>query len=71
MRSSRGCVPAWPEFVDLGQQFEASVAVAIHCHEAQGPLVEVLPDVARALAELDASLGFDLYALAEGREDLD
>jgi hypothetical protein len=57
--------PAWPAFADLGRRHEASVTVSIHCLEAQGPLVEVLPDVSAALAELNASLGFDLYALPE------
>jgi hypothetical protein len=60
--------PAWPTFVDLGRRYEASVGTAIYSYEAQGPLVQVLPDVSAALAEINATLGFDLYALA-GEEE--
>lgn len=57
--------PAWKAFVDLGQEYEATVEAAIYLLEAQGPLVQLLPDVANALGELHATLGFDLYALPE------
>lgn len=39
--------------------------MAIYLVEGQGPLVQVLPDVAADLAELNATLGFDLYAMPE------
>ena len=59
--------PAWATFVDLGRRFEASVGAVVDMAEAQGPLVTVLPDVSGALAELNADIGFDLYAAAGGR----
>ncbi len=37
--------PLWATFVALGQRYEASVEAAIYLLEAQGPLVQVLPDV--------------------------
>jgi hypothetical protein len=55
--------PSWPELVALGQEFAAEVGAAIYCYEAQGPLVQVSPEASAALAELNATLGFDLYAL--------
>jgi hypothetical protein len=55
--------PAWAAFVDLGQRHEAEVGAAIYLYEAQGPVVEVLPDDAVALSELNAILDFDLYCL--------
>jgi hypothetical protein len=61
--------PAWATFVDLGRQYEADVEAAIYLLEAQGPLVQLLPDVSAALAELNATLGFDLYALPAGDEE--
>jgi hypothetical protein len=57
--------PSWTTFVDLGRRYDASVETAIYCLGAQGPLVQVLPDVSAAIAELDATLGFDLYAFPE------
>jgi hypothetical protein len=63
--------PGWTAFVDLGNRFEASVETAIYCLEAQGPLVQLLPDVAGALHELNATLGFDIYALPEDEPDPD
>jgi Domain of unknown function (DUF4279) len=57
--------PAWSAFVGLGHEYEATVEAAIYLLEAQGPLVQLLPDVAKALGELNATLGFDLYALPE------
>jgi hypothetical protein len=57
--------PSWSTFVALGQRFGAGVDSAIYLREAQGPLVQLLPDVAAALSELNATLGFDLYALVE------
>lgn len=51
--------------MQLDRRHDAGIGVAIHCLEAQGPMVEVLPHVSAALAELNASLGFDLYALPE------
>lgn len=61
--------PAWSAFVDLGVHFDASVDAAIYCLEAQGPLVQLLPDVAAALHDLNARLGFDIYALPEEDPD--
>jgi hypothetical protein len=55
----------WSIFVDLGHRYEAEVWIAIYLREAQGPLVQLLPEVAAAFAELNATLGFDLYALPE------
>jgi hypothetical protein len=63
--------PAWATFVDLGRRFEASVGAAIDLAEAQGPLVVVLPDVSAAIAELNATVGFDLYAAGGRGGDLD
>lgn len=60
--------PGWAAFVDLGRRHDANVDVVIECLEAQGPLVQVLPDVASALSELNATLGFDIYALAQPAE---
>jgi hypothetical protein len=57
--------PAWAAFVDLGRRYDANIDAAIYLLEAQGPLIEVLPDVAAALHELNATIGFDLYALPE------
>jgi uncharacterized protein DUF4279 len=57
--------PAWSTFVELGRRYEARVDAAIYCLEAQGPLVQVLPEVAAALHDLNATLGFDIYALPE------
>lgn len=58
-------MPAWSVFKDLGQRYTATVEVAVYCLEAQGPLVQLLPDVASALGDLNATLGFDIYALPE------
>ena len=55
--------PAWSALVELGRRYEARVDAAIYCLEAQGPLVQVLPEVAAALHDLNATLGFDIYAL--------
>ena len=60
--------PAWEAFIDLGRRHKASVGAAITSYGAQGPLVQVSPDVSAALAEINATLGFDLYALAGDRE---
>jgi hypothetical protein len=60
---------AWAVFVELGQRHEANIEAAIYCVEAQGPLVIVLPEVSAAIAELNASLGFDLYNLVESDGD--
>jgi hypothetical protein len=60
--------PAWHTFANLGQRYEADVDAAIYCMEAQGPLVIVVPEVSASLVELNASLGFDLYALAGSDE---
>ena len=60
--------PSWATFVALGQRYEADVEAAIYCMEAQGPLVIVVPEVSASVSELNASLGFDLYALAESDE---
>lgn len=57
--------PAWRVFRDLGKRYAATVEAAIYCLEAQGPLVQLLPDVASALSDLNATLGFDIYALPE------
>lgn len=57
--------PRWDTFVKLGQRYGAEVWIAIYLREAQGPLVQVLPDVAGSFAELNATLSFDLYALPE------
>ena len=61
--------PAWSAFVDLGRRYEATIEAAIYCYEVQGPLVQVVPDVASAISELNATLGFDIYALAEGSDN--
>jgi len=55
--------PSWSAFVELGQRYEATVDVVICCREAQGPLIQLLPDVAAALSDLGATLSFDIYAL--------
>jgi hypothetical protein len=55
--------PAWPEFVSLGVRYSPYIDISIHLHEAQGPLVILLPDMMRDLAELNVEVGFDLYAL--------
>jgi hypothetical protein len=55
----------WATFVELGQRYAAEVWIAIYLREAQGPLVQLLPDVAASFAELNATLSFDLYALPE------
>jgi hypothetical protein len=60
--------PAWAAFVDLGRRYDARVEAAIYCLGATGPLIQVLPDVTAAIAELDATLGFDLYAFPENKE---
>jgi hypothetical protein len=62
--------PAWTTFVDLGRRLDVDVEAAIYLLGAQGPLVQVLPDVSVALAELNATLGFDLYAIPDD-EDVD
>jgi hypothetical protein len=55
----------WSTFVALGRRYDAGVDSAIYLREAQGPLVQLLPDVAAALSEVNATLGFDLYAFGE------
>jgi uncharacterized protein DUF4279 len=57
--------PGWDALTALGQVHQAFVTAAIYCHESQGPLVEVNPQALAALAELRATLGFDLYAVPE------
>jgi hypothetical protein len=61
--------PGWDALRALGQVHQAGVTAAIYCREAQGPLVEVVPSVALALVELNATLGFDIYALPERELD--
>jgi hypothetical protein len=61
--------PAWAAFVDLGRRFDADVEAAIYLLGAQGPLVQVLPDVSAALAEMNATLGFDLYAIPDDEDE--
>lgn len=61
--------PAWSTFVELGQRYGAFVFTAIYVSGAEGPVVTLLPDVANALSELNATLDFDLYAFASAGED--
>lgn len=62
---------AWEAFVELGVRYQADVGVAIYLLDAQGPLIQVLPDVSASIAELNAILGFDLYAIPEEEEEGD
>ena len=41
------------------------ITAAICCRWSQGPLVQVSPAHGAAIAELGATLGFDIYALPE------
>jgi len=61
--------PGWVALTVLGDQHEAWSTAAISCREAQGPLVQVEPRAAVAPAELNATLGFDIYALPEIEPD--
>lgn len=42
--------------------------VFIWITEGSGPLVQLLPDVAASVAELNATLGFDLYGIPDQDE---
>jgi hypothetical protein len=57
--------PAWPVLRRFGQEQEAGFEVTLYCREAQGPLVQLDPAVSRAAAELNATIGFDIYVLSE------
>jgi hypothetical protein len=61
--------PAWATFVELGRRFDAEVEAAIYLLGAQGPLVQVLPDVSAALAEVNATVAFDLYAIPDDEDE--
>lgn len=61
--------PAWDELCALGRTHSAFVTAAIYCRWSQGPLVEVSPAHGAAIAELGATLGFDIYALPEEQAD--
>ena len=57
--------PGWSAFVEMGRRHEANVEAAIYLSGGTGPLVQVLPEVSAALVELNATLGFDLYAFPD------
>lgn len=61
--------PGWSTLRELGKEHDAVVEAAIYCRQAQGPLVQVSPTHAGAIAELGATLGFDIYALPEDPPD--
>jgi hypothetical protein len=61
--------PAWTALCALGATHEAFVRAAIYCRQVQGPLVQVSPAHAAALAELRATLDFDIYAIPEDEPD--
>ena len=50
---------AWPVFVELGRDHDASLLVEAETNV--NPLMEFETDVVEALAELRASIGFDVY----------
>ena len=55
--------PSWGAFVEFGKRYSPYIDVSIHLHEAQGPLVALLPDIMRELSGLNVELYFDLYAM--------
>lgn len=57
--------PSWKAFVAIGAQHSPYLEVSIRLYEAHGPLVVLLPEFIRELAELNARVVFDLYALPE------
>lgn len=57
--------PAWDALRALGRKHDAFITAAIYCRSSQGPLVQVAPAQGAAIAELGATLGFDIYALPE------
>ena len=61
--------PGWTALCALGKKHESHVEAAIYCRQAQGPLVQVSPEHGAAIAELRATLGFDIYALPEDPPD--
>ena len=61
--------PGWTALCALGATHEAHVEAAIYCRQAQGPLVQISPAHGAAIAELGATLGFDIYALPEDEPD--
>jgi hypothetical protein len=61
--------PGWSALQALGRQHKAGLIAAIYCRQSQGPLVEVSPEHSAAIAELSATLGFDIYALPEDTPD--
>jgi hypothetical protein len=61
--------PGWDALRALGTEHEAGVEAAIYCRQAQGPLVQLSPEHGAAIAELRATLGFDIYALPEDPPD--
>ena len=63
--------PGWSALRALGGAHEAHVEAAIYCRQAQGPLLQVSPAHGAAIAELGATLGFDIYALPEDEPDDD
>jgi hypothetical protein len=63
--------PAWPTFVALGHRYDAELSVGVFMRRAQGPLVEVVPDVVAAIAELNAAIWLDLYAFPGDEPDDD
>ena len=57
--------PGWSDLCGFGKVHDAGVAAAIYCRQGQGPLVRVSPAHGAAIAELGATLGFDIYTLPE------
>jgi len=61
--------PAWEVLRGLAHEHEANIDAAIYCRWSQGPLVQVSPSQSAAIADLGATLGFDIYALPEVEPD--
>ena len=63
--------PCWDTLRSLGRTHQAFVGAAIYCHWSQGPMIQVSPEHSASLADLGATLEFDIYALPEEAPDDD
>jgi hypothetical protein len=57
--------PAWGVLRVLAREHEAFITAAIYCRWSQGPMVQISPAHSAAIAELGATIDFDIYALPE------
>ena len=59
---------SWEYLCELGRSAQSGLQCTIYMYEAQGPETTIDPTVLRQLAELNASLDYDIYSLGSKRE---